>query len=240
MAYLDDRLFPQFWNDWHHLYRLDDHYPDSPSPPSLPDSDRPVSFSPPPVKQEPDDPGCFIIELEPPHAAASLVSHSLAPPTEVPLRATQASSDMRRMMTVFRLNPFAIHNGVGAVPAQLESAHPLDSEPITFEFQLDIEPGILDPESRPTDSFTNIDLRPFSPDFELHEKPSDPWSAYHDIQELSTSPSPALLPITSWDVTYPDTEDFYPQPVSPRRSSRLHPCTSSLSTLARPSLIFFT
>ncbi|KAG6885396.1 hypothetical protein C0992_005176 [Termitomyces sp. T32_za158] len=211
---MDDRLFPQFWSDWHSLYHLDDHYPEDPE-----------------VKQEPDDPACFIIELESPHATTT---PSLAPPTEVPLRATQASSDMRRMMTVFRLNPFAIHNGVGAVPAPLESADPLDTEPITFEFQLDIDPGILDPDP-PATASASPPFRTFSPDYDLVDKHTDPWSAYSDIQELSTSPTPpALPPIQSWDVSYPDATDdpfyppvsprrddtFYPHPVSPRRSSR--------------------
>ncbi|KAG6861412.1 hypothetical protein C0995_000541 [Termitomyces sp. Mi166 len=165
---------------------------------------------PQPVKEEPDDPGCFIMELSAPSA--------LAPPTEVPLRATQASSDMRRMMTVFRLNPFAIHNAVGTVPVPLESARALDTEPITFEFQLDIEPGILDPDSAP---LTN--LRPFSPDFDLHQKvPADPWPAF-------SSPTPPPLHAQSWDLSYPDAQDDFSY-------SRLHNSVSQKApTLAGDS-----
>ncbi|KAJ7820988.1 hypothetical protein B0H14DRAFT_3146880 [Mycena olivaceomarginata] len=62
-----------------------------------------ASAPPTAVKEEqPDDDG-FIMDL--PFAPLQM----LAPPTEVPLRATQASARMRRMMGVFRLNPFAMH-----------------------------------------------------------------------------------------------------------------------------------
>ncbi|KAG6850124.1 hypothetical protein H0H93_000746 [Arthromyces matolae] len=206
---------PSTWYDW-----------------SYPDDDQ-SSTSPPSVKEEPDDaPGRFIMEISPPQATSSLISQSLAPPTEVPLRATQASSDMRRMMTVFRLNPFAIHSGEGPmVPAAFESAHPLDTEPITFEFQLDIEPGILDPES-PV-ALNHPDLRSFSPDFDLHEKlPTTHWRDFsHDVSsEHSSTPPPPTQGIQSWDISYPDVEDNfssinlsgYHQPMSPRRSQRLH------------------
>ncbi|KAJ3503322.1 hypothetical protein NLJ89_g8487 [Agrocybe chaxingu] len=89
---------------------------------------------------------------------SSLLSQALAPPTEVPLRATQASKEMRRMMGVFRLNPFAMHSlsmgtngdgddhsglgsptsGAGAAPWCGGEARPLEEEPVMFEFQLDI------------------------------------------------------------------------------------------------------
>ncbi|KAJ7359623.1 hypothetical protein DFH08DRAFT_1038563, partial [Mycena albidolilacea] len=95
------------------------------------------SASPPPtaVKEEqPDDDG-FIMDL--PFAPLQM----LAPPTEVPLRATQASARMRRMMGVFRLNPFAMHarggRGVLASWAGGE-ARPLDEAPQIFEFQLEL------------------------------------------------------------------------------------------------------
>jgi len=120
------------------------------------------------VKIEPNDPdGCFIMELpatgtcgesfglSAPSAGAaytlSLLSQSLAPPTEVPLRATQASKEMKQMMGVFRLNPFAMHS----LSVKLEDredgftwdedsqppwcgGRPLDEEPLMFEFQLDL------------------------------------------------------------------------------------------------------
>ncbi|RXW17437.1 hypothetical protein EST38_g8415 [Candolleomyces aberdarensis] len=87
-------------------------------------------------------------------------------PMEVPLRATQATDDMRKMMTVFRLNPFALQNGdarrSGSVsssdssstvdssessPGQFE-AKPLEEEPLMFEFQVQLDdPELLVPES---------------------------------------------------------------------------------------------
>ncbi|KAJ7269630.1 hypothetical protein C8J57DRAFT_1716689 [Mycena rebaudengoi] len=63
------------------------------------------SGSPPAaVKEEQPDNDGFIIDL-----ASAPLPQALAPPTEVPHRATQASARMRRMMGVFRLNPFAMH-----------------------------------------------------------------------------------------------------------------------------------
>ncbi|KAG6852692.1 hypothetical protein C0991_009859 [Blastosporella zonata] len=200
----------------------------SPSPVSFADSDSsPLSLSPPPsVKEEQDDPpsGCFIMELSAPQA---LISQSLAPPTEVPLRATQASTDMRRMMNVFRLNPFTIHSGAGrgTVPVHYETAHPLDAEPLIFEFQLDLEPGTLDPDGT-TEELD--DLRSFSPDFELYEKVKDTVAendTWYDFGEVA-SPSP------SWNLSYPDSEErfssinipSYHHPLPSRRPPRSHNC----------------
>ncbi|KAJ3776262.1 hypothetical protein FB446DRAFT_722068 [Lentinula raphanica] len=81
-----------------------------------------------------------------------LLSQALAPPTEVPLRATQACDDMRKMMRSFRLNPFSIltsntkdsKSDAGAcsdldpvVTWCGEIAQPLEEEPLIFEWQLD-------------------------------------------------------------------------------------------------------
>ncbi|KAF7763950.1 hypothetical protein Agabi119p4_8487 [Agaricus bisporus var. burnettii] len=116
----------------------------SPSPSSSTDYD---SFSPTPlVKVEPQDDspdGCFIIEnptLDP-KAASFVSSQALAPPTEVPLRATQAPKKMKGMMGVFRINPFAMHNGSegkGSAPTVGWEPGPLEEEPVLFEFQLDL------------------------------------------------------------------------------------------------------
>ncbi|KAG6917124.1 hypothetical protein DXG01_003790 [Tephrocybe rancida] len=206
----------------------------SPSPDSFADSDSqprrpssPLSFSPAPsVKEEPDDDGgCFIMELSAPQANSTLLSQSLAPPTEVPLRATQASSDMRRMMTVFRLNPFAIHSGGsrGTVPAKFEKAHALESAPLTFEFQLDIEPGILDPEGGGgSDDLDDAELRSFSPDFELYDKVDkkttggkgrDTSDDYADANETRTATTGSPVPSQSWQLSYPDNDDPF-SPIS--------------------------
>ncbi|KAF5379182.1 hypothetical protein D9615_005983 [Tricholomella constricta] len=189
----------------------------SPSPfndhESLPGSSRssrrpssPLSLS---VKEEPDDAaaGCFVMELFGRQAHSTRLSQSLAPPTEVPLRATQASSDMRRMMTVFRLNPFAMHNGEGrgTVPVHHEEAHALDAEPLIFEFQLDIDGLSLDPEDLDDPAVPigmkdadSQGLRSFSPDFELHEESlsgvnDDPGEEWRGYQHAATSP-PLKMP----------------------------------------------
>ncbi|KAI0002584.1 hypothetical protein BJV74DRAFT_609514 [Russula compacta] len=52
--------------------------------------------------------------------------------TQVPLRATQATKAMRKMMSVFRLNPFAVQ---GSAPT-VDEAGPLEEEGRLFEFQL--------------------------------------------------------------------------------------------------------
>ncbi|KAF9225716.1 hypothetical protein BS17DRAFT_815434 [Gyrodon lividus] len=97
-----------------------------------------------PVKLEPEDSvgaDCFVMEFSACTSAAQ-ASSSLAPPTEVPLRATQASKTMRKMMGVFRLNPFSMHESSGQAMSTWtgEDAGPLEEEPQMFEFQLDI-PG---------------------------------------------------------------------------------------------------
>jgi len=163
------------------------------------------------VKVEPDDSDRrFIMELTAfPSSSTSSPSslHSSSepfqqppPPAQVPLRATQASKEMRLMMGVFRLNPFAMHsfhldgdgesakeNGLAspAGPWCIEVG-PLEEEPIIFEFQLDIIGGIKQEnegergeiDDSPTAAQSELPgfsaheesiLRPFSPQFELHE-----------------------------------------------------------------------
>lgn len=133
-------------------------------------SDSPRTTSSPPcsVKVEPEEPdGCFIMEH--PSFGGAFVMHKCAPPTEVPLRATHASSAMFKMMSVFRLNPFAMHSGKGRGVVSPTwhggEARPLDEEPIEFVFQVDLEDldGITSP-------LPNIKekVRFFSPEFQLH------------------------------------------------------------------------
>ena len=167
-----------------------------------PESSRQIS--PPSVKVEPDDPdGCFIMELSSmsPSLALSVsgLNQTLAPPTEVPLRATQASKEMRKMMGVFRLNPFAMHSGEGrgVMPALWCGGGPLEEEPLIFEFQLDIEddsgdrqidlvgvPSSGAPGSPTTDLLgaeEEAQLRSFSPSFELH--PEDDMREEHEQEQ---------------------------------------------------------
>ncbi|KAJ3812769.1 hypothetical protein F5876DRAFT_63712 [Lentinula aff. lateritia] len=135
----------------------------------------PYTFSSPFVKKEEPDSPRFIIEPLLPSSLVTkrssssspepcssptqaelesqlLLSQALAPPTEVPLRATQACDDMRQMMRSFRLNPFSIFTSNGkdlksdmsdcsdldpVVTWCGEIAKPLDEEPLIFEWQLD-------------------------------------------------------------------------------------------------------
>ncbi|KAJ7185798.1 hypothetical protein C8R46DRAFT_1342990 [Mycena filopes] len=169
------------------------------------------SASPPPpeVKQEqPDDDG-FIMDYLP----AAPVSQMLAPPTEVPLRATQASPAMRRMMGVFRLNPFAMHahGGRGVLaPWAGGEARPLDEEPRIFEFQLELTAPELAPPLQPQPKlergfeFDATGLRAFSPDFEL-----GPPEQYAQ-QDSATGVE------SSWELAYPPLSAFDPVSAYPR------------------------
>ncbi|KAG1761080.1 hypothetical protein EDD22DRAFT_848000 [Suillus occidentalis] len=153
--------------------------------PSARASSRASSSRSPPVKLEQDDVSgadCFVMEFATSVPAAQ-DSASLAPPTEVPLRATQASKAMRKMMGVFRLNPFSMHEGGGQAMSSWmgEDAGPLDEEPQVFEFQLDV--GYRD-----------------SDEEELEE---------HHLQPLIEVPEPAPDENTRWaegdesDLSYP-------------------------------------
>jgi len=88
------------------------------------------------------------------------VSQSLALPIEVPLRATQATKEMRSMMHSLRLNPFTAHrqdkNDLGSALTWCgEEAKPLEEEPLVFEWQIEgYQSGIED-------------------EFELYVMPSD-------------------------------------------------------------------
>ncbi|RDB29927.1 hypothetical protein Hypma_014153 [Hypsizygus marmoreus] len=204
-------------------------------------SSRPPSTAPTPsskssVKIEPDDAaGCFIMELSAPQVRSTMISQSLAPPTEVPLRATQAPEEMRGMMTVFRLNPFAMHSGEGRglVPSPREAPHALEEEPLIFEFQLDLD-GVhisSDDELPPNPEQPKDELlRSFSPDFELHdgreEGDQSDWGGY---RSSGSSVYPSTPP--TWDLEYPATgsDDQFSssEPVSAglhhaRQPSRLH------------------
>jgi len=186
-----------------------------------------VPSSPPsPVKEEPDDNiGRFIMELSAPQVQSTFLSQSLAPPTEVPLRATQAPPEMRSMMGVFRLNPFAMHSGEGrgvVAPTWCgEEAHPLDDEPIIFEFQLELEDTIAQVPEQPKEP-----LRSFSPDFELHEERDDgDQSDWRDSESAYASTPP------TWELDYPSEEQFpSSESVSTHlqapHSSRLYECMS--------------
>ncbi|KAJ7118665.1 hypothetical protein C8R43DRAFT_89198 [Mycena crocata] len=161
-----------------------------------PDSSMSPAPSVPVKEEQPDDDG-FIIDL------STSIPQMLAPPTEVPLRATQASARMRRMMGVFRLNPFAIHahGGRGVLaPWAGGEARPLDEPPRIFEFQLEFP----EDDAPKEEEFDQSGLRAFSPEFEL-ETERDPYQ--HE-------------PETNWELAYPSLSTFDPVSTYPRA---LHP-----------------
>ncbi|KAI0630978.1 hypothetical protein C8Q77DRAFT_1074876 [Trametes polyzona] len=96
--------------------------------------------SSPPIKEE-DAEGEFIIELSVP------VDPVPSAMPEVPLRATHAPPKMRSMMCSFRLESFAMHDGIRSAATQPGPGGivvgPLKERPIEFEWQADlIEPLI--------------------------------------------------------------------------------------------------
>lgn len=92
------------------------------------------------VKQE-DTQDDFVFETPAVSDAATSAYPAFSSMTEVPLRATQASKEMRRMMGVFRLDPFTMHNAVRDPSPNLnwngEPIGPLREDPVLLEFQLE-------------------------------------------------------------------------------------------------------
>ncbi|KAI0367694.1 hypothetical protein BV20DRAFT_545815 [Pilatotrama ljubarskyi] len=104
--------------------------------------------SSPPIKEE-DAEGEFIIEVSVP------ADPVLSAMPEVPLRATHAPPKMRKMMYSFRLENFAIHDGIRSAatqpgPGGIEVG-PLREKPVEIEWQIQLEvpliPGTEDDES---------------------------------------------------------------------------------------------
>jgi hypothetical protein len=122
------------------------------------------------------------------------------------------------MMGVFRLNPFAIHSGAGrgVIPSSWYGgeARPLDEEPVTLEFQLELDVQLGSPQEK---------LRAFSPDFELegdHDETPSEWTEYE---------SQPVFPITpAWELDYSAGDELISSSesistdLSSRRSSRIH------------------
>ena len=92
----------------------------------------------PRVKQEEIATDEFVFEMA---TAAPVVASNIMPMAEVPLRATWATKEMRKMMGVYHLDPFAMHNGQrGAAVANRTYVEigPLKEAPQYFEFQLEL------------------------------------------------------------------------------------------------------
>lgn len=66
---------------------------------------------------------------------------------EVPLRAINASSRMKRMMRVFRLDIFAAHDGIHPTATRSSSSYievgPLEEEPVEFEWQVQLNVPLI-------------------------------------------------------------------------------------------------
>ena len=160
----------------------------SPRPPSSTPSSSTLSKREP-QKSDQDDaagPDCFVMEFS---GSASAPTNSFAPPTEVPLRATQASKAMRRMMGVFRLNPFSMHDSSiqSTTTWTGEEAGPLEEEPQMFEFQLHV-PGESPSESdAPLSPLHNVgDNEVESSDNIAWVEGSQPMSSSHYQTNTST------------------------------------------------------
>ncbi|KAG7095358.1 hypothetical protein E1B28_006117 [Marasmius oreades] len=143
-----------------------------------------------------------------------LISQSLAPPTQVPLRATHASTEMLEMMGSFRLNPFAFHTkhkGPQREDLYLtwcgEEPKPLEEEPCMFEWQLEgYCGGILE----------DLNLIVMD-DASSTASDSDSYSFHDSSQQL---PFPSAMSNTSTSISSPSAYHgalFTPPTFSPGR-----------------------
>ena len=200
---------PDFSDDGRLLYTMNDT--------EMPASCR--SSPLPPIKMEQQDvDGCFVMELSAAQVKAISLSQSMAPPTEVPLRATHATEEMRKMMGRFRIDPFAIHSGEnrGIVAPWCSEACPLEEEPLMFEFQLDI--GNIHSDTQEESSV--------QADLETQTDDSDPagtqWDEYcrHELIQPSNCTS-------EWDEEQPSSEpvsEFYRRQVHEMHQSKALCC----------------
>lgn len=85
------------------------------------------------VKAEPSATDAFVFDSTNASSPQTMVQWSSC--SQVPLRATQASAEMRAMMGVFRINPFAFHGG----PPPPAVGGPLATPGKHFEWQLPSE-----------------------------------------------------------------------------------------------------
>ncbi|GJE96536.1 hypothetical protein PsYK624_127330 [Phanerochaete sordida] len=111
------------------------------SPLTSPEPDSASEPAPASVKQE-DTQDDFVFETPAVSDAATSAYPAFSSMTEVPLRATQATKEMRVLMGVFRLDPFTMHNAQRDPNANVnwngEPIGPLRHDPVLLEFQLEI------------------------------------------------------------------------------------------------------
>ncbi|KAI0739161.1 hypothetical protein C8Q80DRAFT_234506 [Daedaleopsis nitida] len=121
---------------WDHssLYTID---PDAEAPTPPPSS----HASTPPIKEE-DAESSFVIEVSVPAEQPTA-----SPMPEVPLRATHAPPKMRKMMYSFRLENFAMHDGIRSAATQPGSGGievgPLKEEPVELQWQIDLDSSLV-------------------------------------------------------------------------------------------------
>ncbi|KAL4067032.1 hypothetical protein V8B97DRAFT_2009681 [Scleroderma yunnanense] len=193
-------------------------------------------------KSDQEDPvgsDCFVMEFS--GSASAQASSSLAPPTEVPLRATQASKAMRRMMGVFRLNPFSMHDSSiqSTTTWTGEEAGPLEEEPQMFEFQLHVpgcEESTCESESAPSPALLSVGEN------EVESNTADiAWAEGSHMlsSQYQTTPSTWFDSDSPQSHTLPALRPYSPQhiPNSPSLSSvssRRTPLDMAVSDVSNP------
>ncbi|KAI0300158.1 hypothetical protein B0F90DRAFT_1725534 [Multifurca ochricompacta] len=162
--------------------------------------------STPIVKEEQEDgsvTAAFVFESSP--STPGLANEGLRE-TQVPLRATQATKAMRKMMSVFRLNPFAVQ---GSTPT-VEEAGPLEEEGRLFEFQLRLGDS-SPPSSPPVRSASTLpDSRTTSPGNDWMGRARPP----SEVGNRRTSETPGSINDSGWGYQLP-TELSPPFTLSP-------------------------
>ncbi|KAF7980528.1 hypothetical protein HWV62_37655 [Athelia sp. TMB] len=153
------------------------------------------------MKVEPDDDG-FVQDVS--HQTGSpppAPFEHLVPLTEVPLRATGVTKDMRKLMGVFRLNPFSINrDGRRGASNSLwngQEPGPLTEQPQLIEYQLD---GYHDSEE-------GDGSHGGSPRTSLHLSDGDEGSASPSIKSDGDSELSS-----GWQAAYWGLQAFYPSP----------------------------
>ncbi|OSX60791.1 hypothetical protein POSPLADRAFT_1047159 [Postia placenta MAD-698-R-SB12] len=191
------------------------------------------------VKSEEDSDGGFIFELPP----AGCPSAGPGTMPEVPLRATHACKAMRALMSSFRLDPFAMHNGirsaaVTAAPTGIEVG-PLRHEPLLFEWQAHLDAPLLPP----SPSWSTRSLSPMR--YSLNDEIEEKWvprgvatavyepfeqDAADDAEDAALEPLMAAAQSLTWGTSYAQPEQHmtgYPaQPLSIFRAPQAQPAQS--------------
>ncbi|OSX60787.1 hypothetical protein POSPLADRAFT_1047155 [Postia placenta MAD-698-R-SB12] len=184
--------------------------------------------SPARVKSEEDSDGGFIFELPPAGCSPASAGPAFETMPEVPLRATHACKAMRALMSSFRLDPFAMHNGirsaaVTAAPTGIEVG-PLREEPLLFEWQAHLDVPLVPP----SPSWSARSLSPMR--YPLNDEPEEKWvprvdttATYESFEQDAAEDAafePLMTPAQSlaWSTSYAQPEQhtsaYSAQPLS--------------------------